>query len=324
VIRVRHLRKLYRVHERSPGLAAAVRSIFRRNYRTIVAVDRVEFDITPGEIVAFIGPNGAGKTTTLKMLSGLLQPTCGDVIIDGHRPSRREDVYLRKITLVQGHKQQLLWDLPPAETFELNRVVYEVPRGEFTSTMRELSGLLALTGLVNRPTRTLSLGERMKCELAAALLHRPKVLFLDEPTTGLDTATQVALRRFLSTYARDHGATVLLTTHNMDDVMHLCRRAIVIDNGNIVHDGTIVALTARMRPAKRVTLQLSQPIDARELSSFGRIVRHEPEQVVLDVPREIANSAVGALSRLSISDMTIVDSPLEELIGDLLKNTLEV
>jgi ABC-2 type transport system ATP-binding protein len=235
MIRVRDLRKHYRVHERPPGVPAAMRSIFRRSYKTITAVDGIDFDIRDGERVGFLGPNGAGKTTTLKVLSGVLHPTSGEVRIDGHEPRRRHDDFLKKIMLVLGQKQQLLWDLPPSETFELNRAVYDVPRPQFAATLRELSELLQLDDLVRKPARTLSLGERMKCELAAALIHRPKVLFLDEPTIGLDISMQGIVRDFVKTYNQRYGATLILTSHYMEDVAQLCPRVIDIDKGRLVY-----------------------------------------------------------------------------------------
>src|SRR5579862_8640446 len=248
MIRVRALRKRFDVHERSPGVAAAFRSLFRRRTRAVLAVDGIDFDIADGERVGFLGPNGAGKTTTLKLLSGLVHPTSGEVRVDGYEPRRREDAFLKKIMLVLGQKQQLLWDLPPSETFELNRAVYDVPRAQYQATMRELGELLELGDLVKKPTRTLSLGERMKCELAAALIHRPKVLFLDEPTIGLDVSMQATVRDFVKRYNERSGATLILTSHDMGDVEQLCPRVIVIDHGKLVYDGPLEELVARTRP----------------------------------------------------------------------------
>src|SRR5512143_879042 len=224
MIEVRRLTKHYRVHRRQPGLAAALRSLVHRSYETVRAVDGIDFHVGPGERVGFLGPNGAGKTTTLKMLSGLLHPTSGEVLVAGRVPRRREAEFLKDITLVMGQKQQLLWDLPPSETFALNRAIDEVPEPEFRRTLAELTELLELGDLVNKPTRTLSLGERMKCELAASLIHRPQVLFLDEPTIGLDVSMQVVIRDFIKAYNERTGATLILTSHYMDDVAALCPR----------------------------------------------------------------------------------------------------
>src|SRR2546426_8576215 len=217
-IEVRDLRKLYHVHEREAGLLASLRSLVRRRARAVAAVDGISFEVAEGEIVGFLGPNGAGKTTTLKMLSGLLYPTEGDLRVLGHVPSRRERAFLRQITLVMGQRNQLLWDIPAADSFELNRAIYRIPRSDYRRTLDELVALLELAPLLGKQVRSLSLGERMKCEIAAALLHRPRVLFLDEPTIGLDVTAQRRIRGFIAEYNRRHGARVLLTSHNMADV----------------------------------------------------------------------------------------------------------
>jgi ABC-2 type transport system ATP-binding protein len=318
VVRVRALYKRFDVHERQPGVAAAFRSIFRRKTKAVMAVDGIDLDIAPGERVGFLGPNGAGKTTTLKILSGLLHPTSGEVRVDGHEPRRREDVFLKKIMLVLGQKQQLLWDLPPAETFELNRAVYDVPRGEFDATLRELTSLLELGDLVNQPARTLSLGERMKCELVAALIHRPKVLFLDEPTIGLDVSMQAAVRDFVKRYNERNGATLILTSHYMEDVVQLCPRVVVIDKGKLVYDGPLEKLVERMRPDKRVVLRFSRPVDVADLALLGNVVRHDAGQSVLQVRKDAVNSVVGrALAQLPVSDLTVESPPLEEVMSEL-------
>jgi ABC-2 type transport system ATP-binding protein len=320
VIRVRGLRKHYRVSERQPGTAAALRSLFHRTVRTVAAVDGVDFDIAAGERVGFLGPNGAGKTTTLKVLSGLLHPTAGEVSVDGHEPRRREDAFLKKIMLVLGQKQQLLWDLPPSETFELNRAVYDVPRAEFARTMGELSEMLELGDLVNRPSRTLSLGERMKCELAAALVHRPKVLFLDEPTIGLDVSMQATVRAFVKQYNERHRATLMLTSHYMEDVQRLCPRVIVIDKGKLVYDGALDDLVARIRPDKRIVLRFARPVDAADLEGMGTLVRHDTHsgESVLDVHKDAVNRVVTqALASLPVSDLTVENPPLEEVMSEL-------
>jgi ABC-2 type transport system ATP-binding protein len=318
VIRVRNLRKHYQVHERAPGLAAALRSLFHREYKTVAAVDGIDLDIAPGERVGFLGPNGAGKTTTLKVLSGLLHPTSGEVAVDGHEPRRREEAFLKKIMLVLGQKQQLLWDLPASDTFELNRAVYDVPRVQFEETMRELGDLLELGDLVKKPARTLSLGERMKCELAAALVHRPSVLFLDEPTIGLDVSMQATVRDFIARYNERYGATILLTSHYMEDVQRLCPRVIVIDKGKLVYDGALDKLVAQIRPDKRVVLRFSRPVDRADLEGFGQVVRHDAGESVLDVHKELVNGVVTrALSQLPVSDLTVENPPLEEVMSEL-------
>jgi ABC-2 type transport system ATP-binding protein len=318
MIRVRALRKHYTVHEREPGLGAAMKSLFRRRRKTVAAVDGIDFDIASGERVGFLGPNGAGKTTTLKVLAGLLHPTSGEVVVAGYEPRRRQDAFLKQITLVLGQKQQLIWDLPPSETFEMNRAVYDVPRAEYDVTIRELSELLELGDLVKKPARTLSLGERMKCELAAALIHRPKLLFLDEPTIGLDVSMQAIVRAFVKRYNERNGATLLLTSHYMDDVAHLCPRVIVVDRGKLVYDGTLEALVTRIRPDKRIVLRFSRTVDASDLVGFGELLQHDAGQSVLQVRKDAVNEVVGrALATLPVSDLTVENPPLEEVMGEL-------
>jgi ABC-2 type transport system ATP-binding protein len=318
MISVRGLRKHYKVHKRPPGLKAAFRSLFHRDYTPVKAVDGISFEIGSGERVGFLGPNGAGKTTTLKVLSGLLHPSEGEVTVDGHVPRHREDAYLKKIMLVMGQKQQLMWDLPPSETFELNRAIYDVPRQQFKQTLDELVALLELEELIQTPSRQLSLGERMKCELAAALIHRPKVLFLDEPTIGLDVSMQVTMRSFIKAYTERHGATLILTSHYMDDVAALCPRIIVIDKGLLTYDGGLDALVQRVRPEKRVVFRLERPVEAASLAFLGRVVSHEPGSVVLQVPPEAVSATISrALSSLPVTDLTVENAPLEDVMSEL-------
>jgi len=318
MISVRDLSKHYRVHKRPPGLAAAVRSLFHRSYTTVKAVDGITFEVRPGERVGFLGPNGAGKTTTLKVLSGLLHPTGGEVTVDGRVPLRRERDFLTGIMLVTGQKQQLLWDLPPAETFELNRAIYDVPVAEFRQTVAELTELLELGDLITKPSRQLSLGERMKCELAAALIHRPRVLFMDEPTIGLDVSMQAIIRSFIKSYNERRGATILLTSHYMDDVAALCPRVIVIDKGRLSYDGGLDALVRRVRPEKRVVLRLDREVDAAALAQLGRVVTHESAQAVLQVSQDAVNATVTrALATLPVRDLTVENAPLEEVMSEL-------
>ncbi len=318
MIEVRRLAKHYRVHRRPPGLAAALRSLVHRQYDTVRAVDGIDFSVAPAERVGFLGPNGAGKTTTLKMLSGLLHPSAGEVRVAGHVPRRRERAFLGKVTLVMGQKQQLLWDLPPAETFAMNRAIYDIPRARFEDTLRELSQLLELGDLVRQPTRQLSLGERMKCELAAALLHRPQVLFLDEPTIGLDVSMQAAVRQFIRAYNERFGATVLLTSHYMEDVAALCPRVIVIDRGRLIYDGDLRALSLKVRPDKRILVRLGRPAVAGELARFGQVISAEGIQAVVQVGASEVSAAVGRmLAALPVADLTVEDPPLEEVMSEL-------
>lgn len=322
MIRVRALQKHYRVHKRPPGLKAAIKSLFKREYEVVKAVDGIDFDVADGERVGFLGPNGAGKTTTLKMASGLLHPSSGEVNVDGHSPQKRENDFLKKIMLVMGQKQQLMWDLPPADTYELNRAIYDVPHGEYKKRLKELTELLELGDLVNKPTRQLSLGERMKCELAGALIHGPKVLFLDEPTIGLDVSMQVQMRDFIRRYNEQNGATLILTSHYMDDVAALCPRVIVIDKGALSFDGKLDDLVKRIRPEKRLTLRFSQPVSREQVSELGTVVKHEPAESVLQVAQSGVNAMVArALATLPVMDLNVENPPLEEVMSELFKRS---
>lgn len=319
MLTVQDLVKHYRVHTRKPGLIPAIRSIFHRRYSVVPAVDGISFEIEAGERVGFLGPNGAGKTTTLKMLAGLLHPTSGKISVGGHLPFRREREFLRSIMLVTGQKQQLIWDLPPAETFELNRAVYEIPRDRYRRTLSELVELLDLGELMQKPTRQLSLGERMKCELAAALLHRPRVLFLDEPTIGLDVTMQATVRAFIKEYNERHGATVLLTSHYMDDVAALTPRVIVIDKGRLIYDGRLEDLVRTIRPDKRLTLRLGAPVPGLDVERFGaELLIHEELQIQLRVGAERLRDLVAwAVETLPVVDLIVADPPLEEVLSEL-------
>jgi ABC-2 type transport system ATP-binding protein len=320
VIEVRALHKHYRVHRRPPGLGAAFRSLFSRTYELVRAVDGLDFSVGEGERVGFLGPNGAGKTTTLKILSGLLHPTAGEATVAGFVPRRREAEFLKTITLVMGQKQQLLWDLPPSETFAMNRAIYDVPRARFEETLRELVDLLEIGDLLGKPVRQLSLGERMKCELAAALLHRPRVLFLDEPTIGLDVSMQATVRNFVKAYNERYGATVLLTSHYMEDVVQLCPRVVVIDRGRLIHDGDLRALSREIRPEKRIVVRLADGVGAAELSRLAPLVAREEGQATFQVPAEQVSAAVSRLlAALPVTDLTVEDPPIEEVLSELFR-----
>jgi len=320
VIRVDELVKTFRVHRRPPGLGAALRSIFRRKYEIVRAVDGVSFRIERGERVGFLGPNGAGKTTTLKVLSGLLHPTSGSARVGGFEPRRRDPAFLKAITLVMGQKNQLLWDLPPADTYALNRALFDVPRAEFEATLAELNQLLDLEALSGKPTRQLSLGERMKCELAAALLHRPATLFLDEPTIGLDVSMQVAIREFIRSYNQRYEATVLLTSHYMQDVTALCPRVIVIDKGHLIYDGDLRALVRKMHPSKLVSFTLAGPVTPVELERLGEVVSSEGGRVVLRVAQSRLHDVVShSLAALPLADLGIEDPPVEDIMRQLFR-----
>jgi ABC-2 type transport system ATP-binding protein len=313
VVKLDRLEKVFEVPEREPGLWAAARSLVRRKTREVRAVDAISFEIGPGEIVGFLGPNGAGKTTTLKMLSGLLYPSGGEARVLGFVPSKRQKDYLRRITLVMGNRNQLQWDLPALDSFELNRAIYRLPREGFTETRDELIELLEVGDLVRKPVRNLSLGERMKVEIVGALLHRPQVLFLDEPTIGLDVTMQKRIRSFVAEYNRRHGATVLLTSHYMADVQALCRRVIVIHHGRILYDGPLTGLADQFAAYKTIGVALE---DGRaDLSRYGEVIHRDGDWVTLRVPKaETSQVAARLLGELPVLDLTIEEPPIEDVI----------
>jgi ABC-2 type transport system ATP-binding protein len=298
VIEVSDLQKVFRVPEREGGMRASVRSLFKRQWREVRAVDEISFQIEPGEVVGFLGPNGAGKTTTLKMLSGLLYPTGGSVHVLGHVPSKRERDYLRRMTLVMGNRNQLQWDLPALDSFELNRAIYRLPREDFRATRDELIELLDIGDLVRKPVRQLSLGERMKVEVVGSLLHLPQVLFLDEPTIGLDVTMQKRIRGFIARYNERYEATVLLTSHYMADVEALCKRVIVIHHGRMLFDGSLATLTHRFSALKTI-----------------QAVLEDGETITLQVPKNETSSATAKLlAENEVTDLTVEDPPIEDVI----------
>jgi ABC-2 type transport system ATP-binding protein len=312
-IHVADLRKTFFVPVREGGLRAALVSLIRRENKAIPAVDGISFDIEPGEVVGFLGPNGAGKTTTLKMLSGLLYPTSGEISVLGFEPSRRQSAYLRQITMVMGNRNQLQWDLPALDSYELLRAIYRLHPDDFRKTRDEFIELLDLGELVRKPVRNLSLGERMKVETAAALLHRPSVLFLDEPTIGLDVTMQKRIRSFVAEYNQRYGATVLLTSHYMADVQALCKRVIVIHHGRILFDGELSALAARFGAEKTIGVTLKE--GTPDLGAYGQVVGNEDGKVTLKVARADAPDIAGRLLRdLPVADLTIEDPPIEDVI----------
>ncbi|HET7029193.1 MAG TPA: ATP-binding cassette domain-containing protein [Candidatus Limnocylindrales bacterium] len=314
-ILVRDLRKTFHVPVRQGGLRAALRSLVRREYREVQAVAGVSFTIEPGEIVGFLGPNGAGKTTTLKMLSGLLYPTSGEATVVGHVPSKREAAYLRQMTMVMGNRNQLQWDLPALDSYELLRAIYRLHPDDFRKTRDEFIELLDLGDLVTKPVRNLSLGERMKVETAAALLHRPQVLFLDEPTIGLDVTMQKRIRSFVAEYNARYGATVLLTSHYMADVQALCKRVIVIHHGRILFDGELAALANEFGADKTIGVTLKEGSESTDLSAYGEVLGVDDGKVSLKVGRGRAPEIAGRLLHdLPVADLTIEDPPIEDVI----------
>jgi ABC-2 type transport system ATP-binding protein len=309
------LTKRYRVKEREAGIGSAVRALFAPTYRDVVAVDRLSFSIEQGEAVAFLGPNGAGKTTTLKMLTGLLYPTSGRVRTVGFNPWTGGAPFKCRITLVLGNKHQLLWDLPPEESFRLNKSIYGIPDAIYREQRDELVELLSLGDLLTTPARQLSLGERMKCELAAALLHRPTLLMLDEPTLGLDVTAQEAVRHFLIEYRARHGATLLLTSHYMGDVTALASRVLMINNGRLLYDGSLTELVNRSSRVKRLDVVLADGRTLSSLKQFGVVKRYDHPNVSLEVPREDAGRLSAELLMSGVvADLSIHDPPIEDAI----------
>jgi ABC-2 type transport system ATP-binding protein len=315
-IEVDNLSKTFQVPEREAGLLAAMRSVVRRKFKEVKAVDRVSFSVAQGEIVGFLGPNGAGKTTTLKMLSGLLHPTSGQARVMGHIPWKREAAYLRRISMLMGQRTQMQWDLPAADSFFVHSAVYDIPKDEYKRTLDELVELLDIGGILKKQVRTLSLGERMKCEICVSLLHRPAVLFLDEPTIGVDITMQARIRKFIAEYNKKHGATIILTSHYMADVAALCKRIIIIDHGHILFDGQLDALSKKLAPFKVIKIDLDRELDGYDFAAFGEVLVREARKVEVRVPKQAAPAvAEKLLSDLPVQDLTIEDPPIENVIS---------
>jgi len=324
IIRAEGLCRTYTVYEKQPGLIGSIRSLWNRKYRTVVAVDNVSFSVEPGEIVGFLGPNGAGKTTTLKMLSGLIYPSSGTASVLGFTPWERADSFRRQFSLVMGQKNQLWWDLPASDSFDLHREVYSLPKDRFQTVLGELIEMFEVSRLVRQPVRELSLGERMKMELIASLLHEPKVLLLDEPTIGLDVVAQQTIQRCLREYNRLKQATILLTSHYMRDVEALCKRVLVITNGKLVHDGPLATIVQRLGSIKQIRLQFageSLPANIR-LPESSRV---QGTVVDLSVSRELVSETISRiLEQHPVSDITVTDPPLEEVVARYFQETSEV
>ena len=320
IIRASGLSKTYRISEKQPGLAGTIQHLLRRRHRDVLAVDGISFTIEPGEIVGFLGPNGAGKTTTLKMLTGLIHPSGGELEVAGHQPFRRQARFLRQITLVMGNRQQLLWDLPALDSLRVNAAVYGIAEAEAQRRIGQLAEMLELGQELRRPMRKLSLGQRMKAELLAALLHEPAVLFLDEPTLGLDVNAQARVRDFLADYNRRTGATVLLTSHYMGDITALCPRVLLIHQGRLFHDGSLADLTQRLAPCRQVRLELADLHPPEAFAGFGQLEAHQGHLVRLLVPRaQLAEQVAALLERFAVVDLEVSDPPVEELIGGLFR-----
>jgi len=316
IIIAENLNKSYPVAIKDPGIGGTISHFFRRTYRNINAVQDVSFSIEPGEMVGFLGPNGAGKTTTLKMLTGLIHPSQGTVKVGGFVPFNRQEAFLQKITLVMGQKQQLIWDLPALDSLRINAAVYNISDKEFQRRVGELTEMLALAGKLTQPVRKLSLGERMKAELLAALLHRPQVLFLDEPTLGLDVNAQAGVRNFLKEYNQLYQATILLTSHYMADITALCERVLLIHEGKLMYDGRLDGLLASFAPYREIYVELVQPLSLEQLMPYGDVQMLEGRAVRFIVPQAAMTRTVSQiLADLEVVDLTVTEPPVEEVIG---------
>ncbi len=320
IIELENLAKSYRVYQKKEGLLAAVSGLFQREYRQIEAVAGVNLTVEEGEFVAFLGPNGAGKTTTLKLLSGVINPTHGTCRVMGHIPWKRENEYRRRFALVMGQKNQLWWDLPAQESFRLHQHIYQIDSSQFQATLDELTSLLQISKLLQQPVRELSLGERMKMELTAALLHSPKVLFLDEPTIGLDVIAQHNIQQFLKHYQEQRNITILLTSHYMKDVAALCRRVVIIAQGTIQYDGSLSGIVDDFSSSKIVTLQIDNQYNVDEFVRYGEVIETTPPKIKLRVERtKVAGILADVLKNHTIDDIIVEDVPLEEVIANAFK-----
>jgi len=321
IITVEGLSKIYNIAVKEAGIVGTLKHFWDRQYRQIAAVKDISLAITSGEMVGFLGPNGAGKTTTLKMLTGLIHPSSGRINVAGHIPFRRDRAFLQKITLVMGQKQQLIWDLPALDSLRMNAAVYDIPDKIFKQRLGELTEMLSLQDKLTQPMRKLSLGERMKAELLAALLHQPQVLFLDEPTLGLDVNAQASVREFLREYNDRYKATILLTSHYMADITALCKRVLLIHQGGLIYDGSLEGLHNDFAPNREVRVELSQPIEDREaLQKYGKILNVDGQAVCFLVPREDLTRVVSQiLAELEIVDLSVNEPAIEEVIGQVFR-----
>jgi ABC-2 type transport system ATP-binding protein len=315
IIEATGLTKTYRVFQKKPGLTGAIGSLFRREYKAVHAVRDVSFTIEPGEMVAFLGPNGAGKTTTLKMLSGLIYPTSGSARVLGFTPWDRPDAFRRRFSLIMGQKNQLWWDLPAADSFQLHREIYSLPRDAFERTLGDLTELFGVEKLTRQPVRELSLGERMKMELIAALLHEPRLLLLDEPTIGLDVIAQVAIQKCLKEYNARRGVTMLLTSHYMRDVEALCQRVLVIAEGRAIFDGPLAGITERFGQYKLVHLHFTGEEAPGDLGRFGEVTVSGPTADLKVDRTRVADTLAAILDRYTVVDVSVQDPPLDQMIA---------
>jgi ABC-2 type transport system ATP-binding protein len=319
IIEIKGLEKTYQVYQKKEGLRSSLRGLFKREYKQVKAVQGIDLQIEQGEFVAFLGPNGAGKTTTLKLLSGVIHPTSGTATVMGHIPWQRENEYRRRFALVMGNKNQLWWDLPAQESFRLHQQIYRIEADVFQNTLDELTDLLDLRDLLQQPVRELSLGERMKMELTAALLHSPEVLFLDEPTIGLDVVAQHNIQQFLKYYQQKRKITILLTSHYMKDVAALCKRVVIIADGLIKYDGSLDGIIENTDQRKLITLQFRDAINdslLATLKEFGDVTDVETPRIKLTVARDVVSRMLTLiLDSYQVDDVVVEDPPLEDVIA---------
>lgn len=319
---VKNLTKSFSVNEKESGLSGSIKSFFRTSKKTITAVDNISFDINQGEIVGFIGKNGAGKTTTLKILSGLLHPTSGTAQVFGFTPWERKTDFLKQFSIVMGQKSQLWWDLPPIETFQLNKALFSIPEKHYKKTLNHLVSILQVENILHTQVRKLSLGQRMKCELIASLLHSPRVLLLDEPTIGLDVVMQKTLRDFIKIYNQEFQATIILTSHYMDDVKQLCQRTLIIDEGKLLYDGSLSGLIDKYAHSKIISMVFSKDVTLQQVKQIGQIKEFAQDgsaqtATVIVSKKEATNKASQAFKLLPVADITIQEAPLEAIIRDV-------
>lgn len=322
IIQVKNLTKQYDYYKKEAGMMASIKNLFKREKLFVDAVKSINFEIEEGELVGFLGPNGAGKTTTLKMLSGILYPTSGEALVLGHIPWKREKNYQKQFALVMGQKNQLWWDLPAMESFVLNKEIYEVDDKNFKKSLDELMSVLDIADFVNIPVRKLSLGQRMKCELIAALLHSPKVLFLDEPTIGLDVVSQQNIRDFIKKYNQENKTTIILTSHYMEDIEKLCKRVIIIDKGQIMYDGGLEDLIRKHISYKLLTISFNEEgVFKKDVQEFGKIAEYDKYRVKFEIERAKAKDAAARIlsSNLPVDDILIDEVPVEDVIREVFK-----
>ena len=320
IISAKDLTKTFQVSSKRPGIKGTLSHFVNRKTSSFYAIENLDLEIDSGEVVGFIGPNGAGKTTTLKILCGLIHPTTGSVRVMGHVPYRRNHNFLNEITLVMGQKQQLLWDLPPIDSLKVNAAVYGIDDSVANKRISELSEMLQLKDELFRPVRKLSLGQRMKAELLASLIHRPRILFLDEPTLGLDINSQIRVREFLSQYNQTYNATILLTSHYMGDITSLCQRVVIIDHGKIFYDGSLSKLSQELTPYKFLRIEVDSPIHQDKLELYGELVNSSETSYTLRIKRNsLPKTLYKLLDEFNIKDLEVREPPIEDVVADLFK-----